>query len=201
MIFKIFWILRAVIYKLFFGKFVFPSYIGKPIFIGNFKRIFIGKRVRIFPGARIEVIGKNSSIVFEDNISIAQNLHIISGGNQELRIGENTTFSANVFITNVDHEYQDIDTHIMKQKLIFNKTQIGENCFIGYGAVIQAGTILGKQCIVGSNAVVRGTFPDYCVIVGIPAKIVKKYDDKSGVWKKTDKDGSFIDIESKSKKI
>jgi len=184
--------MKSLIYSLFFGKFGFPSYIGKPIFIGNFKRIFIGKKVRIFPGARIEVVDKNSSIVFEDNISIAQNLHIISGGNQELRICKNTTFSANVFITNVDHEYQDIDVHIMEQKLIFNKTQIGENCFIGYGAVIQAGTILGKQCIVGSNSVVRGTFPDYCVIVGVPARIVKRYDEKSGVWRKTTDNGEFI---------
>ncbi|MFW2601010.1 acyltransferase [Aliarcobacter butzleri] len=193
MIFKIFWILRGLVYKPFFGKYGLPSYIGKPAFIGNFKRVFIGKRVRIFPGARAEVVDKNSSIVFEDNISIGQNLHIISGGGQELRIGKNTTFSANVFITNVDHEYQGIDVHIMEQKLIFNKTQIGENCFIGYGAVIQAGTILGKQCIVGANAVVRGHFPDYCVIVGVPAKIVKRCDEKSGIWRKTNKNGEFVD--------
>lgn len=191
--FRFFWILRGLIYKPFLGKYGLPSYIGKPVFIRNFKRIFIGKRVRIFPGARVEVVDKNSSIVFEDNISIGQNLHIISGGGQELRIGKNTTFSANVFITNVDHEYQNIDIHIMEQKLIFNKTQIGENCFIGYGAVIQAGTILGKHCVVGANAVARGHFPDYCVIVGVPARIVKRYDDKSGSWKKTDKDGEFLD--------
>lgn len=193
MIFKIFWIIRGLIYKPFFGKFGVPSYIGKPLFIGNFKRIFIGKRVRIMPNSRIEVIDKESSVVFEDNISIAQNLHIISAGNQELRIGKETTFSANVFVTNVDHEYQDIDIHIMEQKLIYSKTKIGENCFIGYGAVIQAGTILGKQCIVGSNSVVRGTFPDYSVIVGAPARIVKRYYEKSGVWRKTDNKGEFID--------
>lgn len=191
MIFKIFWILRGLLYKPFFGKYGFPSYIGKPIFIGNFKRIFIGKRVRIFPNARIEVIDKNSSIVFEDNISIGQNFHITSGGN--LLIGKNTTFAENIMVTNIDHDYQEIDKHILKQKHIINETKIGENCFIGYGAVIQAGTILGKQCIVGANAVVRGHFPDYCVIVGVPAKIVKRYDEKSGVWKKTDKDGEFVD--------
>lgn len=191
MITKIFWTFRALIYKPFFGKFGFPSYIGKPIFIGNFKRIFIGKKVRIMTNSRIEVVDKNASIVFEDNISIAQNLHIISGGNQELRIGKNTTFSANVFVTNVDHEYQKIDIHIMEQKLIYNETKIGENCFIGYGAVIQAGTILGKQCIVGSNSVVRGTFPDYCVIVGIPARIIKRYDEKSKTWKRTNNKGEF----------
>ena len=189
---RIFWILRGLVYKLFLGKFGFLSYIGKPIFISNFKRVFIGKRVRIFPSARIEVLDKNSSIIFNDNISIAQGLHIICGGNQELKIGKNTTFSANVFITNVDHEYQKIDIHIMEQKLIYNETKIGENCFIGYGAVIQAGTILGKQCIVGSNSVVRGIFPDYSVIVGAPAKIVKRYDENTKQWEKTNNKGEFL---------
>ena len=191
MIFKIFWILRGLIYKPFFGKFGLPSYIGKPVFIGNFKRIFIGKRVRIFPGARIEVIGDDASIVFEENISIGQNLHITSAS--QLVIGKNTTILESVMITNIDHDYQQIAKSIWEQKLILKETQIGENCFIGYGAVIQAGTILGKQCIVGSNAVVRGTFPDYCVIVGIPAKIVKRYDALSGIWKKTNSKGEFLD--------
>ena len=142
MIFKIFWILRGLLYKPFFGKFELPSYIGKAIFIGNFKRIFINKRVRIFPGARIEVIGNEASIIFEENISIGQNLHITSAS--QLIIGKNTT-------------------------------------------------ILGKQCIVGANAVVRGHFPSYCVIVGVPARIVKRYDEKSGAWKKTDKNGEFVE--------
>lgn len=191
MIFKIFWILRGLLYKPFFGKYGLPSYIGKPVFIGNFKRIFISKRVRIFPGARIEVIGNNALIVFEENISVGQNLHITSAS--QLVIGKNTTILENVMITNIDHDYQEIDKHILEQKYIVSETKVGENCFIGYGAVIQAGTILGKQCIVGANAVVRGHFPDYCVIVGVPARIVKRYDDKSGVWKKTNNKGEFLD--------
>lgn len=190
MIFKIFWILRGLIYKPFFGKFGFPSYIGKPVYIGNFKRIFIGKKVRILPGARIEVVDKKSSIVFEDNISVGQNFHITSAGN--LIIGKNTTFAENIMVTNIDHDYQEIDKHILDQKHIVKETKIGENCFVGYGAVIQSGTILGKQCIVGANAVVRGIFPDYSVIVGIPAKIVKRYDEKSKTWKRTNNKGEFL---------
>lgn len=150
--------------------------------------------MRIFQGARIEVIGNDASIVFEENISIGQNLHITSATN--LIIGKNTTIAENVFITSVEHNYQEVDVHIMEQKNIIKETQIGENCFIGYGAVIQAGTILGRQCIVGANAVVRGTFPNYCVIVGIPARIVKRYDEKSGVWRKSDKDGNFVKSEN-----
>ncbi|MFA6195047.1 MAG: acyltransferase [Sulfurimonas sp.] len=191
MIFKFFWIIRALLYKPFFGTFGFPSYIGKPIFIQNFQRIFIAKKVRIFPGVRMEVIYPTASIFIETNVSIGQNFHIISGS--ELIIGKNTTISANVLITNIDHEFKQIGTHVLDQTLLIKETTIGENCFIGYGAVIQAGTILGKQCIVGANAVVRGIFPDYSVIVGIPARIVKRYDEKSGMWKQTNRNGEFLD--------
>lgn len=192
MINKFFWLLVTMLYKPFFGKLLMPSYIGKPIYISNIKNIFIGKKVRIMPGSRMEAIGKLSSIVFENNISVGQNLHIISAKNQKLVIGSNSTLSANVFITNVDHEYENLETPILEQPLIPKKTHIGENCFIGYGAVIQAGTILGKQCIVGSNSVVRGSFPDYCVIVGSPAKIVKRYDKNKNIWRRTDQRGEYI---------
>ena len=70
----------------------------------------------------------------------------------------------------------------MNQGMLEKETLIGENCFIGYGAVIMPGTKLGKQCIVGANAVVCGDFPDYCVIAGVPAKIVKKYNEKLNEW-------------------
>ena len=74
--------------------------------------------------------------------------------------------------------------HILVQDLLIKETRIGENSFIGFGAVIQAGTILGKQCIVGSNSVVRGIYPDYSVIVGNPRKVVKRYNIKTNEWEK-----------------
>lgn len=52
------------------------------------------------------------------------------------------------------------------------------------GAAIMAGTVLGKQCVVGANAVVKGTYPDYSVIAGVPAKIIKRYNAQSGLWEK-----------------
>ena len=191
MLFKIFWILRALLYKPFFGAFEFPSYIGKPIFLKNTRRIFFAKRVRVFPGARMEVVSSFASISIQENVSIGQNIHIISGG--DMVIGKNTTISANVLITNVDHEFRQIERHILDQPLLINDTKIGENCFIGYGAVIQAGTILGKQCVIGANAVVRGNFPDYSVIVGVPGKVIKRYDLGNQKWRKTDDKGNFID--------
>jgi acetyltransferase-like isoleucine patch superfamily enzyme len=161
-----------------------------PLFIHNGNNIRIGNRVTIFSGCRIET-HNGGSIVIEDNTSIGQNFHITSG-EQELCIGKNTTIAPNVFITNIDHDYKEIDKHILDQKYIIEKTSIGENCFIGYSAAIQAGSILGRQCIVGTHSVVRGKFPDYCVIVGIPARIIKRYNFETSTWEKTNDKGDFI---------
>jgi acetyltransferase-like isoleucine patch superfamily enzyme len=190
MIFKFFWIIRGILYKPFFGKFGILSYIGKPIYIKNFKKIFIGNKVRIFPNSRIECIGENAKVVINDNVSIGHNLHITA--RSLLEISKNCTISSNVLITDDQHDYKDLGVHILDQKSIVKKTFIGENCFIGTGAVINSGTILGKQCVVGANTVTKGLFPDYCVIVGTPGKIVKRYNENTKQWKKTDLNGQFI---------
>lgn len=176
------WLIRGFIYKPFFGKFGFFSYIGKPVFLYGTSKIFIGSKVRIYPNVRLEVHGKESRIEIQDDTRIAQNVHITSGAN--LVIGKSTTILANTFITNIDHDYSEIGVNILNQKMIIKETRIGENCFIGIGAAIQAGTILGKQCIVGANSVVKGTFEDYTVIVGSPAKVVKKYNFETQKWEK-----------------
>ncbi len=179
---KILWVIRAIIYKLYFKRIGLPSYIGKPTFLYGTRRISIGKRVRIFPHVRLEVHGKQASLEIQDNVAIGQNVHITAGNN--LIIGKSSTILANVFITDIDHNYTEIGKHILDQEMIIKKTEIGENCFIGIGAAIQAGTQLGKQCIVGANSVVKGIFPDYCVIVGSPARIVKKYNFETKIWEK-----------------
>lgn len=179
---KILWAARAVCYKPFFKKLALPSYMGKPTFLSGVSKMVIHKRVRIFPGLRAEVIGNNAELVINEDVAIAQNVHLTSAG--KLVIGSQTTILANVFITNIEHPYEDITTPTSKQPFIIKDTIIGEQCFIGIGASIQAGTILGKHCIVGTNAVVRGNFPDYCVIAGVPAKIIKKYNQQTQTWEK-----------------
>lgn len=50
--------------------------------------------------------------------------------------------------------------------------KIGEYTFIGTSCVLLPGTTIGKGCIVGAGSVVRGSFPDYAILVGNPAKLV-----------------------------
>lgn len=179
---KIFWILRALFYRPLFNSIGRLTYIGRPCFIEGCKRISIGEKTRIFPGIRMEAIG-TGSICIGNNCAIEENVHIISKGNI-LRIGDDTTISANVFISNVDHDYQDITKSVMNQPMIEKETRIGRGCFIGFGASVLPGTTIGDHCVIGSNAVVKGRFSDHCVIVGAPAKVVKIYQKDLGKWEK-----------------
>lgn len=191
MITKLYWALKTLFYRFFLKGVGWNSYIGSIVFLLGGKNIIINNRVRIFPGLRMEA-HNGGEIIIEEDVSIGQNVHITSSC-LDLKIGKHTTILGNVFITNIDHEYREIGKHILKQPLLVKDTQIGENCFIGYGAAIQAGTVLGKQCIVGANAVVRGSFDDYSVIVGVPAKVVRRYCFETKTWRKVNSQGIFID--------
>lgn len=181
---KLSWGIRVYLYKLYGCKIGFASYIGKPVFIRRFNNIHLGNKCRIYPGLRVELVNTESYLTIGNNVSIGQNCHFVSFSDN-LIIGNDVTISGNVFISNCEHQYQKIGEHILNQPLDKGKTIIGDNCFLGYGCVIQAGVILGKQCIVGSNTVIkRGRYPDYSVIVGVPGKVVKKFDFETGIWRK-----------------
>lgn len=176
---KFCWAMRMFFYSVFYKNIHFPGYMGPPILLMGLNKVKLGKRVRIFPNARFEVHGEGE-INIHGNVSIGQGFHITSKGS--LDIGSGTVISGNVIVTNIDHEYEDINKPILEQPYIVKDTIIGENCFIGFGVVIQAGTKLGRHCVVGANSVARGTFPDYCVIAGVPAKIIKRYDFNEKKW-------------------
>ena len=182
MLYKIIWMVRALIYCFLFKRVGACSYIGKPLFIYGWKRISVGKNCRIFPGIRIEVHGKKSSVIIHDNVSIAQNVQITSAST--LEIGRNTIILGSVFLTNIHHEYEDIRVPMRDQPIKVRESRIGENCFIGFGASIQAGTRIGKHCIIGAGAVVQGDIPDYSVVAGVPGKIIKKLNSVNGHWEK-----------------
>lgn len=188
-------ILTFVLYKNRMIKCGKKSIIFKPLFWTP-EYVDCGHNVLVWPGSRLEAITEYNGTMFNpelkigDNTSFQQNCHITFSMN--LIIGKNVTVLFDVLITDIDHKYEMLDVNILNQPILVKTTKIGDNCFIGSGAKIQAGTILGKQCIVGANAVVRGVFPDYCVIVGIPAKIIKRYDFNSKQWLKTDINGDFI---------
>ena len=64
------------------------------------------------------------------------------------------------------------------------KVSIGDGSYRGINSVIVGDVHIGKHCIVGAKSVVTNNIPDYCVAVGSPARIIKKYDFKRNKWMK-----------------
>lgn len=51
---------------------------------------------------------------------------------------------------------------------------IGDNVLIGAGAKVIGSVVIGNNVQIGANAVVVKDIPDNCVVVGVPARIIKK---------------------------
>lgn len=56
--------------------------------------------------------------------------------------------------------------------------RVGQGSWIGAGAILLHGVELGKCCVVGAGAIVRDSFPDYSVVAGVPARLIKTLPDE-----------------------
>lgn len=57
---------------------------------------------------------------------------------------------------------------------ITKRINVGDNVFIGLGALILPGVTIGNDCVVGAYSVVTKDVPDGTIVGGNPAKIIKK---------------------------
>lgn len=176
-------------YSWFFGSIGRGSAIYKPLLISNPGKIFIKDFVSIRGGARLEVIsGKTntaSRLTIGNNVNIEQNVHIVCGS--RIEIGDNVSITGNVAIVDVIHPYDDISDHSKIGSRIQcegNYVEIGDNVFIGFGAIIMPNVKIGKNSVIGAHSVINHDVPEYSVAAGNPAKIVKKYCFATKNWKK-----------------
>jgi virginiamycin A acetyltransferase len=99
-------------------------------------------------------IGPHSNIGkcrIEANCLLGSGVHILSGKEQ--------------------HNFDDIDRPLNEQGGKFTKVVIGEDSWLGNGAIVMAN--VGKKCIVAAGAIVVNDVPDYAIVAGNPAKIIK----------------------------
>src|SRR5215831_5007041 len=71
------------------------------------------------------------------------------------------------------HTGDPIDIPIIATNLVIKPVVIGYGADIGVNAVILPGVRVGAHAIVGAGAVVTHDVPDYAVVAGIPARVIR----------------------------
>lgn len=120
------------------------------LFIG-FGTLFSQQQTELFEGIYIGPQCNIGKCRIERNTLLGSGVHIMSGKGQ--------------------HNFSDLETPIREQGGHFESITIGEDSWIGNGSLIMAN--IGKKCIVGAGSVVINDVPDYSIVAGNPAKIIK----------------------------
>lgn len=103
-------------------------------------------------------------------------------GHLAIDIGDDVWTGHHVYITDQNHGYEDVTVPISRQTQPERPVSIGDGSWIGAGSVVLPGATIGRNVAVGANSVVTGDLPDFCVAVGAPARVIKRYDPASG-WR------------------
>lgn len=131
--------------------------------------VSIGKYTAIECTGSLKDIGKG--LIVGDNVGLGT--HGFFGCAGGIRIGDDCIFGNYVSLHSENHNYEDCDIPIRLQGVNRKGIIIGNDCWIGAKVTILDGAIIGDGCVIAAGAVVKGEFPNQCVIGGIPARVLK----------------------------
>ncbi len=135
---------------------------GKDICIGDESMVGVGCYFCADQDGKIH-IGRHVGI---NDFCYLTSIHCIT-------IEDNVRIAEFVSVRDYDHEFESTEVPIHRQGLRGAAIRIGEGSWIGRGVMITSGVTIGKGCVVGANAVVTKDLPDWCVAVGVPAKVIR----------------------------
>lgn len=159
---------------------------------GKHSHICHSVRRDLFP-FRMFTIGNNSTV--EDFATLNNGVGDIAIGNNTrigigsviigpVTVGNDVRFAQNVVCSGLNHGYQDVSMPIWRQPVSTAQITIGDESWIGSNSVIVAGVVIGKHCVVAAGSIVTRSVPDYCVVGGNPAQILKRYNPDTAIWEK-----------------
>jgi acetyltransferase-like isoleucine patch superfamily enzyme len=93
-----------------------------------------------------------------------------------LKLGRNVIFGPQTVVWTYNHNYKSGPELPYGGEDILKEINIGDNCWIGFGAIILPGAVIGEGCIIAAGSVVSGIFPNNSLIMGNPAKVIKVLD-------------------------
>lgn len=147
-------------------------------------------RIDVFPWNQF-IVGTDSLV--EDFTTINNGAgDVIIGNNARIgigsvvigpaKLGDKVGLGQHVFISGFNHGYEDGTCDSNEQPLVKKEVVIDNDSHIGANSVVVAGVHIGKRCQIGAGSVVTKDIPDFCIAVGNPAKIIKRYDQNIQKW-------------------
>jgi len=126
-----------------------------------------GKNVNVEHGAEI---GSGQQIEIGDNSGIGVDCQIYG----PVRIGNDVMMGPEVIVIASRHRWDRLDVAMRLQGHLRAETvTIADDVWIGTRAIILPGRKIGKGAIVGAGAVVTKDVPDYAIVGGNPARIIR----------------------------
>ena len=152
-------------------------------------RISLGNSLYIRKGAWLNVADPNPAgepvIVIEDNCAVGD--HSIVSAKNHIHIERDVMVAQWVLIIDHNHAYEDITLPISKQGITEGgRIRIGQGSWIARGATIicpRGELTIGRNCVVAANSVVTRSVPDYSLVAGLPARIIRQYDPETKTWR------------------
>lgn len=153
-------------------------------------RIAIGEHTTIGPLASISAgmpIHRDARgepiITIGDRCMLGKGIGIV--GHERIEIGDDIWTGHYVYITDQNHGYENVEQPIGTQMWRNSPVSIGSGSWLGHGAVVLPGSRIGRNVVIAAGAIVAGIeVPDFSVVAGVPARVVRRYVEGVG-WSST----------------
>ncbi len=184
----VFYRLKGVFYyRRVFGSFGIDSVLFGPMLLSNPRFIYIGSNVTIRKGVRLEAIVSDPAnppeLRIGNNVNIEQNVHVVC--HSRVVIGNDVSITGHCAVVDVTHPYEDVHDPVrIGDRILAERSfvEIGDGSFLGFNAIVLPNVRIGAYCIVGAHSLVTRDVPDYSVVAGNPAKVLRRFDTVRGEW-------------------
>lgn len=136
--------------------------------------IEVGAHSVIDSFVKIKTAGGSGDLLIGKHCYINSGSVIYTGNG--VKIGDNVLIAANCTLAATNHATSDLTLPIRLQGFSTSKGGIiiGNDVWIGANSVLLDGTVIGEGSVVGAGSVVMGKVAPYTVVVGTPARFIKR---------------------------
>lgn len=136
------------------------------------KNISFGNEIYIVDRAVLRA--DEGTIIAGDRFAVNGNVRIIADCGGKIIIGNSVMIGPNTVIRASNHQFNDATKDIWLQGQTGGTITIGDDVWIAANVVILPGVRVGSHSVIAAGAVVTKDVPEYSVVGGVPAKVIKK---------------------------